>query len=175
MTYNDRYDEEPPEKPQWRFIRGDESDAGPESFISIGSVFPDILARLKIGYDIGDLCDSPIEIQLGIAIVRLFDQNRVGLSYQEQPLPLTKGLYFVPQFSWSYYRSDWAIVDSRIGAALLVECDGKAFHSSPAQIAHDAKKDAAALAAGFQTVRFTGSQILHDAAGCAAMVYGMVA
>lgn len=83
-------------------------------------------------------------------------------------------LLLIPQFAWSYYRSDWAILNPKRADALLIECDGKDFHSSPEQKAHDAKKDAAALDYGYLTMRFTGSQIHRDADGCAQKVFDAV-
>lgn len=45
------------------------------------------------------------------------------------------------------------------GSVLLIECDGAAFHSSPAQVEHDRRKDQWASLHGFKVVRFTGSDI----------------
>jgi very-short-patch-repair endonuclease len=58
--------------------------------------------------------------------------------------------------------------------ALLIEADGKYFHSSATQKNHDAKKDAAALSRGYLTVRFTGGDIYKDADGCAEKIYDAV-
>jgi very-short-patch-repair endonuclease len=50
---------------------------------------------------------------------------------------------------------------------VLIECDGKEFHSTPKQIANDRRKEAAAWHAGMGIVRFTGSDIHQDTRNCA--------
>ncbi|MED4534832.1 endonuclease domain-containing protein, partial [Metabacillus fastidiosus] len=42
---------------------------------------------------------------------------------------------------------------------LAIECDGKAYHSSTAQKAHDQRKNAYLRRSGWKVLRFTGSQI----------------
>jgi very-short-patch-repair endonuclease len=83
-------------------------------------------------------------------------------------------LLLVPQFAWSYYRSDWAILNPKRAGALLIECDGKDFHSSAEQRRHDYQKDANAHDRGYLTMRFTGSQIHKDADGCAQKIFDAV-
>ena len=51
---------------------------------------------------------------------------------------------------------------------LCVECDGHEYHSSREQIAHDNARTRDLLAGGCQVVRFSGSEIYADPAGCAA-------
>lgn len=159
-----------------RYVRGSEADAGDFKPISIGAAAGDALERVRLILNLSPSTDSPIEAQLGACIIRFFERSGV-------PLKLCKainvknaphGLLLVPQFAWSIYRSDWAILDARRHGALLVECDGKEFHSSDAQRAHDAKKDQAALDYGFLTLRFTGSRIFRDAEGCAQKIYDAV-
>lgn len=53
------------------------------------------------------------------------------------------------------YRIDLALPPQQIA----IECDGKAYHSSPSQKAHDRKKDRYLRDNGWQVLRFTGSQI----------------
>lgn len=98
---------------------------------------------------LGDACESPIEVMLGAEImVRL------------EPLFRIRGFELVAQFPLNPYRFDFAI---RIGQAtkpaLLIECDGAAFHTSPEQVQHDRRKDQWASLHGFKVVRFTGSDI----------------
>jgi very-short-patch-repair endonuclease len=49
---------------------------------------------------------------------------------------------------------------------VLVECDGKEFHSSVDQQANDKLKDAAASRMGIRLIRFTGSEIHRDIDAC---------
>lgn len=164
---------EPYRKP---FVHGSEVDAGDFKPISFGVALAAAVERLRRFHQIGGNCDSHIEYEIGAAILLFFE--RAG-----HPLQLCKtvdknnirdGLVLVPQFAWSYYRSDWAIYNPASRLAFLIECDGKDFHSSDKQRAHDAKKDAAALERGYLTMRFTGSQIHRDADGCAQKIYDAV-
>ncbi|MDR7247107.1 endonuclease domain-containing protein [Priestia megaterium] len=50
-------------------------------------------------------------------------------------------------------------IDFVIGR-LAIECDGKAYHSSPTQKAHDRKKDAYLRKQGYKVMRVSGSSIL---------------
>lgn len=56
------------------------------------------------------------------------------------------------------YRIDIAFP----GPKLAIECDGKAFHSSPKQKAHDRKKDRYLKSQGWTVLRFSGSRIHRD-------------
>lgn len=158
------------------FVRGSEEDAGDFKPVRLLFAMKAAIERIRRFHEIGGNCDSPIEYEIGAAILLYFE--RAG-----HPLKLCKtldkngvheGLLLVPQFAWSFYRSDWAVYSPRSRSAFLIECDGKDFHSSDAQRAHDAKKDRAALERGFLTMRFTGSQIHRDADGCAQKIYDAV-
>jgi very-short-patch-repair endonuclease len=50
-------------------------------------------------------------------------------------------------------------IDLVIGR-LAIECDGKAYHSSPAQKAHDRKKDTYLRKQGYKVMRVSGSSIV---------------
>ncbi|MEZ0064017.1 hypothetical protein ABIF26_009579 [Bradyrhizobium elkanii] len=162
----------------WRkpYIRGDESEAGDFKPASIGDSVLSLIERLGHAREIGGNCDSPIEEILGAAILMQFD--RAG-----QPLKLCKmidiknapdELVLVPQFAWGYYRSDWAILNPGCSGALLIECDGRDYHSTAEQRMHDWQKDANAHDRGYLTVRFTGSQINRNADSCARKIFDMV-
>lgn len=133
------------------------------------------LERTEVNSQIEKDTESPIELQLGAAIALFF--KRAG-----KPLEVTTGLpteevdklYLVPQFPWSYYRSDWAILNTKTKGVLLIECDGAEFHSSLDQRAHDRRKDAAARDRGWLTLRFRGKEIFKDADQCAQKVYDAV-
>lgn len=162
--------------PAYRYRPGSEEDAGDFRPLRLVDATVRAIDRIRRSCDIGGNCDSPIEVQIGAAILMFFERAN-------RPLKICKtidlnstigGLVLVPQFGWSFYRSDWAIFNTRTHGALLVECDGKGFHSSPEQVAHDQKKDAAALGRGYLTLRFTGSQIHRDADACAQKIYDAV-
>lgn len=140
---------------------GEPSPHIPESVVPL-SIRPVSLTKarmrgLEIRRDLTSVCESPIEIELGAAIILFFERAHL-------PLKL------VPQFVWMFYRSDWAVI-SPGGKTLLIECDGRDFHHSPDQMAHDAAKDAAAAARGYRTIRFSGSQIHNNPKDCAKKVF----
>jgi very-short-patch-repair endonuclease len=162
--------------PAWRFVYGSEADAGDFEPVKLVDAALSAVERIRLMCNVSPDCDSPIEVQLGAAIMLFFE--RAGA-----PLLLCKefrldrapyGLLLVPQFGWSHYRSDWAILTARSHGALLIECDGKDWHSNEQQKAHDARKDQSALDYGFLTLRFTGSEIYRDADGCAQKVFDAV-
>jgi very-short-patch-repair endonuclease len=78
----------------------------------------------------------------------------------------------IPQFKVGVYRADFAIQrSSRYGAKLsprvLVECDGHDFHErTKEQAQRDKARDRELQAVGYYVLRFTGSEIWNDAAGC---------
>ncbi|MBP1944629.1 endonuclease domain-containing protein [Cytobacillus luteolus] len=81
-------------------------------------------------------CESPIETRLYGALT-------------------TRGYYVETQVPCGKYRIDIALPQYR----LAIECDGKAFHSSAAQKAHDAKKNSYLKKNGWKVLRFSGRQI----------------
>lgn len=169
----DGYSIDPPAP---RYVRGSEADAGDFRPLRIVDATAMAIDRIRRVCEIGGNCDSPIEVQIGAAILLFFERASkpllLGNTIDVEAPPDT--LVLVPQFAWSFYRSDWAIFNPHSHGALLIECDGKDFHSSPEQVAHDKKKDAAAMERGFLTLRFTGSEIFRDADGCAQKVYDAV-
>lgn len=83
-----------------------------------------------------DKCESPIEL-------RLFD----ALTFN--------GYDLKTQVKCGRYRIDIAIPRYN----LAIECDGKKYHSTPKQRAHDRKKNAHLRKEGWKVLRFSGSQI----------------
>jgi very-short-patch-repair endonuclease len=158
------------------YKRGDESACGDAKSLTIGAYSDKLIERLAHFREIGDSTDSPIEDILGAAVLMFFERAGTPLvlckTLDRRSLPA--GLLLVPQFRWSFYRSDWAIFNPVTGSALLIECDGKEFHSSDEQKAHDRAKDQAAADRGFLTMRFTGSQIHRRADELAQKIYDAV-
>lgn len=159
------------------YVRGDESAAGDWQPRSLGDATASAFAVVAKRLEIGSNCESPIEEALGAEILAAAELagielrlcQMMDLDHQDD------GLLLVPQFRWSIYRSDWAILKNRKGAsALLIECDGREFHSSREQQAHDARKDTVALDRGHMTIRFTGSDIFRKPKECAAKVLELV-
>jgi very-short-patch-repair endonuclease len=88
-----------------------------------------------------DKCESPVERKLYDALT--FNGYDVHTQVKCGP-----------------YRIDLALF---IGNnKLAIECDGKAYHSSPKQKAHDRKKNAYLRKNGWKVLRFSGRQIYRD-------------
>lgn len=70
------------------------------------------------------------------------------------------------------YRADIMLSDKRgeSGRRLIVECDGRDFHSSPEAIDRDRRRDRWFAANHIFVMRFSGTEIHRDARGCAAQV-----
>lgn len=162
----------------WRqpYVHGSEADVGDFKPVTLGGALARVVERAAAAAQTSDTADSPIETILGAAIILCFRNagKPLKLCAPEERHNAGKGLLLVPQFDWSYYRSDWAIFNPKTSGALLLECDGKEFHSSADQVAHDRKKDEAAHDRGYLVMRFSGSQIYRDADGCANRVFQVV-
>jgi hypothetical protein len=161
--------------PQLRYVHGSESDAvGAEPPKCVGGMFLGVAERAYAAMKANETADSPIESILGAAIMLCFKNGGKPLALAPEPSPTAARLLLIPQFKWLVYRSDWAIYNPKTTGALLIECDGKEFHSGPERIAHDKKKDQSAHDLGFLTMRFTGSQIHRNADGCAQEIFNFV-
>lgn len=84
----------------------------------------------------------------------------------------------VPQFKIASYRVDFVVryyYGISGAAGLVVECDGHEFHEkTKTQAARDKARDRDLVAAGYQVMRFTGSEIWRDPFRCADAVLGLV-
>lgn len=111
------------------------------SLLTIGIVFYIIneIRIRKLGLEVEDPergPESPIEWRLYKALI-------------------FRGEIVEPQVPCGRYRIDLALQSHRIA----IECDGKAFHSSPEQKAHDRRKNKYLRKNGWKVLRFTGSAI----------------
>jgi very-short-patch-repair endonuclease len=156
------------------YKQGSESDAGEYKPPGLSGVCALIVERARAAMQANPTSDSPIESILGAAIILCFEKSGKPLKLASEPSDKAEGLQLIPQFKWAIYRSDWAIYNPKTTGALLIECDGKEYHSTPNQIAHDTRKDQAAHDCGFLTMRFTGSQIHRSADDCAKEIFGFV-
>lgn len=82
--------------------------------------------------------------------------------------PLSTIGKFTPQVKLGALRVDFALTDIPDVPLLniAIELDGYDYHSSPDQRNYDTQRDRILLMARWQVVRFTGSQINRDCAGC---------
>lgn len=125
----------------------------------------DALKVLASKYSIAPMTESPIETILGAAVSLLMgdalgDEFKIGKTGREATFTL------VPQYKLACYRYDFAICVGG-NSFVLIECDGKDFHSSPEQIENDDEKDRTACELGKKLLRFTGSMINSNADLCA--------
>lgn len=84
-------------------------------------------------------CESPIER-------RLYDALQL------------RGYYVRTQVPCGKYRIDLALPAYKIA----IECDGRAYHSTPEQRAHDRRKNAYLRKHGWRVLRFSGRMIYRD-------------
>lgn len=66
-------------------------------------------------------------------------------------------------------------VDFLLGDRLVIEVDGREFHSSPDSFEADRRRDAALSSLGYRVLRFSYRQIMHDWEAVASAVWGAVA
>jgi very-short-patch-repair endonuclease len=118
---------------------------------------PPVLELCAAAFAIRSFCESPIEVMLGARLtvaLRKIEESHLSLSFQ---YPLGR------------YRYDFAITREEKAIA-LIECDGKEFHSTEAQISNDRAKDKLAAQKGVPVFRFSGSEIFKNEKECALLI-----
>jgi very-short-patch-repair endonuclease len=133
-------------------------------------------------YYLGDLVESPIELQLGLAI-EAYCQINYGSDYVAFAPHIERaqaiadnftGAIIVPQFKFHGYRFDFCAFCSS-GKSFFIECDGHEFHErTKQQAARDRSKDRAAQLVGHAILRFTGSEIYNKPRICAEEVVQLI-
>jgi very-short-patch-repair endonuclease len=115
--------------------------------------------------------ESPIEAMLCFALYRdLGYRHGTGALSRARVAELRASIgdrvsgaaWVFTQYPIGRYRADLLVVAiPHIGppACLVVECDGKDFHSSSDQVAYDDERDWEIREAGFPVIRFSGSAI----------------
>lgn len=109
-------------------------------------------------------CESPIEqllctslfVDLGMSAIPIDAELRHFVSDRAKA-------FLFSQHRIERYRADFLVIvaDRQTHVPIVIECDGKRYHSSDEQIAYDEQRDLALLAAGARGVwRFTGSEIV---------------
>jgi hypothetical protein len=140
----------------------------------------------SIRYDafvLSKICDSPIEVMLGSAImahdridrmVRYFGLIIAASSEEIDYAPYASLL--IPQYKWRGYRIDFAMrLPQYRFKWLFIECDGHNFHErTKGQAASDRSKDRLIQASGFPILRFTGSEIYRDPGACGNAVFDFI-
>ena len=128
-------------------------------------------------YIIAPFCESPIEIRFGSRLSESLRQMAdVILNMGYAILPQNSDFSFPrqflvlhPQFCLGKFRYDFAIhISTEEMPESLIECDGKAFHSTPEQRKNDNRKDDLAAEIGIKLFRFSGSEIYRQVDWCVA-------
>lgn len=114
-----------------------------------------ILDQIALRSELAKQCESPIEIDLAVAVI-----TQIG------ELLKNRNLRFVPQYRWRQFRMDFAVLRHPDAPVLFIECDGRDYHSSVEQIQNDSRKNAAAERARIPLLRFSGSEIFRWPDGC---------
>ena len=134
------------------------------------------------------LCESPIEVALGAALVAAWEldsngdgQPRGGRLFLSSDNKNEYKSYMragdnilIPQYRVSGYRLDFLLMHHLTGGRYwkaAIECDGHVFHEkTKEQAARDKARDRAIATENIAVFRFTGSEIHRDAFACAAEI-----
>ncbi len=115
---------------------------------------------IAITTEIAPRCDSQIEIDLAIPLtkaIRIIDDPTLSLGHQ----------FSLGRFLYDLYVKR----EGRRKPLVLIECDGKEFHSTDDQIANDRAKNALAAKSGIPLFRFSGSEIFCELDRCVVQVF----
>lgn len=116
-------------------------------------------------FTMAGITDSPIEAMFGarlsLHLRKLCGECDLSFGVKDGPADIL----LAPQYPIGRFRYDFALL-VRGQPAIVIECDGKQFHSTNAQIANDDLKNQFALDAGITVLRFTGSEIHRDSDRC---------
>jgi very-short-patch-repair endonuclease len=136
--------------------------------------------RVGSRHHVGDLgSESPLESMLLEAFFAsgFFDRLAVpsDVVVGSGPFGLLLQQVTVPGLD-KRYRLDFAIMSAEESLFLAVEVDGHQFHeATPYQAQNDKSRDRKLTAAGWQVLRFTGSEVFRDAAACVREVLEILA
>lgn len=118
--------------------------------------------------DIESMAESPIEVKLGVAIVR------GAASFSRIPgmgVGIVNGWLLEPQSPIGAFRADFELAPTS-GAGIVIEADGHAFHERTAeQATRDRSRDRWMATRGYTVLRFTGTEITRNAERCALDVF----
>lgn len=152
---------------EWPSQEGEDPPTGGD-FQKLAVATATVIAAAAESYSMAGVTESPIETIFGARFAlharRLCEDHGWKFVVGAEPADIS----LRPQFPLQRFRYDFAIL-VRGRPVVLIECDGKDFHSSDEQLANDALKDTAAKEAGFQLLRFPGSQLHRDPDRCVSM------
>lgn len=116
-------------------------------------------------------CDSPIEELFLAGLMAASFRHADCIEFREGgplngPAPNRPTCY--QQVRISEYKVDFLIVKptAYVIRNIVVECDGREFHSHPDQVRDDRERDRFLKNRGYTILRFTGAEIHEDAYRC---------
>ena len=121
-------------------------------------------------------CNSPIEKILNFAVdIRFLEIGRkeffgmyIWLTPQKEILIKGKKYFADFYFGIDEYDIEDVVPELNRDFKLVIECDGHEYHhSTKQQVNKDYERETALKLAGYDVLRFTGSQIYCDPYGCA--------
>lgn len=104
-------------------------------------------------------------IRIGGILKSMFDKTKISESPIEDTLKyelLNRDMEFETQAEIGKYRVDFLFP----WVNLIVEADGREYHSSQRQRDNDFKRQLYLIKKGYTVLRFSGSQIYGDVVGC---------
>lgn len=121
------------------------------------------------GFDAGE-CKSPIEQILyntfNVRVVEREIKEDIYLISQKQ-ISIGRKRHYADL----YFDTEEALDLEGIDFRLVIECDGHDYHhASKQQVRKDYERETALKMAGYDILRFTGSQIYDDPCGCADII-----
>lgn len=122
--------------------------------------------------------NSPIEEMLGLELVQrgcvVLPPVDIGTVHEFTVDPDVSGVLTM-QRVFDQYRADFFVTAPFCSGGFVQECDGHDFHEkTKEQAARDKQRDRWFLSRGFSTMRFTGSDIYHDASRCGDEVFQQI-
>lgn len=159
-------------------IEHEEYVCSKETFAPLSKAIPPVFEKYALAASLAPFTESPIEVLFGaefITFVGSIGMKFAHCSHLDQNNFGRDCILLMHQYPWKNYRIDWAIKVSFLQQSLFfVECDGREFHSSEAQIARDRRKDSEAIEEGIPLFRFTGSELERNASACARLLYDKI-
>lgn len=135
--------------------------------------------------EIRQIFESPLEEKFYLALTGIWKADgRIGIGFDEgyfiqryEPYPIHVRPQAEVQTTIKLYRLDflfqWGDLSNPLKCA--VEIDGHDFHEkTKEQAKRDKERDRALVAAGYTVLRFTGSEVYHNAEGCAREVLSFI-
>lgn len=153
-------------------------NAGKRVYISGPQKYPDLWFVYELARQSGGGFYGPDKTPKDGLDVALVLASHVGVEVLPELSPIEQRFYdswlvtangygrkLVPQYELfgGKYRLDFAEPESKIG----IELDGYDYHSSKEAFTKDRKRQREIEAAGWRVIRFSGSEVYKDAAGCA--------